>query len=83
MEALALMHGAVIDGTAIEVMLAKPVAAKDRNNKRNSSRASLGSGSPEEQGPAVQRVRMGSSGSSQTGSEDGRVENSYLHIPVE
>lgn len=86
MEALALMHGAVIDGVAIEVMLAKPAAVKDRNNKRTSSRALLGSGSLEEQGPAVQRVRIGSLGSSPTSSEDSSENQrhcNYLHVPAE
>lgn len=86
MEALALMHGAVIDGTTVEVTLAKPAAMKDRNNKRNSSRASLGSGSPEGRGPAVQRVRIGSPGNSPAGSESGRASQTgcnYLHVPVE
>lgn len=85
-EALTLMHGTVIDGAAIEVMLAKPTAVKDRNSKRNSSKASLGSGSPEGCGAAVQRPRTGSPGSSPTGSEDGRTSQrrcNYLHSPAE
>lgn len=86
MEALTLMHGAVVDGAAIEVMLAKPAALKDRTSKRNSSKVSLGSGSPEGQWSVVQRLRTGSPGSSPTGSEDGRASQTpcnYLHIPVE
>lgn len=86
MEALTLMHNTVIDGAAIEVMLAKPTALKDRKSKRNSSRASLGSGSPEGWGPpAVQRLRTGSPGTSPTGSEDGRASQThcnYLHVPA-
>lgn len=85
MEALSLMHGAVIDGATVEVMLAKPASVKDRNSKRNFGRACQGSGSPEGGGAAaVERDPMGSP--SPADSEDRKarqIQCNYLHCPIE
>lgn len=86
MEALTLMQGAVIDGAIVEVMLAKPAVVKDRNSRRNYSRAPQGSGSPEGGGAAVEWDPTWSPVSSPAGSKDrkaSQTRRNYLHCPAE
>lgn len=86
MEALTLMHGAVIDGAVVEVMLAKPAVVKDRNSRRNYGRAPQGSGSPEGGEAAVEWDPTWSPVSSPAGSKDrkaSQARRNYLHCPAE
>lgn len=87
-KALALMHGAVIDGASVEVMLAKPAVMKERNSRRTYGRASPRSGCSEGGGAAAERdgpLRAGTRSpvSSPAGSRDREAQCNYLHFTVE